>query len=126
MDIFGIAFKDLLRVGAYLFQQDVQRLFQLQRSIGGQYAYGYQRWTRRRIPRYPVPPDDSQSKESLNCLNADLLACANARPSAACFFVSSAGRAALPGLRSYRPGKQRRRAFNLKPKYACRSGYRCQ
>ena len=44
MNIFGIAFKDLLRVGAYLFQQDVQRLFQLQLLIGGQYAYGYQRF----------------------------------------------------------------------------------
>lgn len=39
MDIFRIALQDLLRIRANLFQQYVQRFFQLSLLIGSQYAY---------------------------------------------------------------------------------------
>ena len=44
MNIFGIALQDLLRINANLFQQSVQRLFQLQLFIDSQYADRYQRF----------------------------------------------------------------------------------
>ncbi|MNT24687.1 hypothetical protein D3C72_1601740 [compost metagenome] len=44
MNIFGIAFEDLLRVQTNLFQQIIQRLFKLQLFVRRQYANGDQRF----------------------------------------------------------------------------------
>ena len=44
MNIFGIALQNLLRIRANLFQQVIQRLFQLQLFIGSQYTDRYQRF----------------------------------------------------------------------------------
>ena len=44
MNIFRIAFEDLLRISPYFFQQNVQRLFQLLLFISGQYAHRHQRF----------------------------------------------------------------------------------
>ena len=44
MNIFRIAFEDLLRVSPHVFQQNVQRLFQLLLFISGQNANRHQRF----------------------------------------------------------------------------------
>ena len=44
VNIFGIALQDLLRIQTHLFQQVVQRLFQLLLFVCGQYANGHQRF----------------------------------------------------------------------------------
>ena len=44
MDIFSIAFQNLLRIGANLFQQHAQRAFQLRLFVSGQHANRHQRF----------------------------------------------------------------------------------
>ena len=44
VNIFGIALEDLLRIQTHLFQQIIQRLFQLLLFLCGQHAHGHQRF----------------------------------------------------------------------------------
>ena len=124
VNIFGIAGEDLLRIGAHLFQQHVQRFFQLLLFSGTQNADRYQRFRPGDRANDILLRQTIVEAQRVVELFKPLICCLCKTPAPKChnmlpLFVSSAGGIVPLGLRSCKPGRRRAAGHEILSQNTC-------